>query len=174
MNACISELKTRARLGLNSLAAGDHSLLTRVQAMTGLTIAVPQTWKLRHAFALVAQSVGFRTWEQARRVLEGCANLGDDMGTFWHAPRCSGLLNHWFANYHEASEFQLRSQALTLLTYREQFVVVDADYLSELGLGNSGPGRGGERFDAVSDYGNPTWLAMCVARLQAPESSWLR
>ena len=65
-NACIGELKTRARLGLNALEAGDHQLLERAAKVSGVRMAVPTSWKLRHAFTLVARSVGFRTWEQAR------------------------------------------------------------------------------------------------------------
>ncbi len=170
MNACITELKTRARLGLKALKAGESGLLQRAQAVSGRAFPAPAEWQLRHALALVAQSVGFRQWDHARRVLGGEASIGDDMGTFWHAPGCDVLLNHWFARYEEAVAVQGASPATTLLPYGRQFIVVRDEYLRELRLPDDL--RGG--FDAVAAYGSPQWVAWCCARLRAPAQAWGR
>ena len=171
MNACVDEMKTRARLGLNALNMGDMALLDRAQAVSGLRLPAPAQWKLRHTLTLVARSVGFRTWEQARCALGGYAERGDDMGSFWHAPRCNSLLNHWFASYASASSLQRSGAGLTLLPYRRQFMVVDRYYLRELGVDVSAASNS-DSMDLVALYGSATWLAMCCSRLRAPEQTW--
>jgi hypothetical protein len=70
----VIELKTRARLRLNAAKAAGESL------------------RLRDCLNLVAKDVGFTNWDHARRVLNGEAQPGEDLGTFWYAPRCAGLL----------------------------------------------------------------------------------
>ena len=167
VNACIVELKTRARLGLNALAAGDLTLLERAQSASRLKIPVPEHWQLRHALTLVSRSLGFSTWEQTRRVLGGLAEAGDDMGGFWHAPGCSSLLNHWYADYRSALERLQSRDGLVLFPYRRQFVVVGPPYLRELGLELPGGAGEDERMDLVSLYGSPIWLRLCLARLRA-------
>ncbi len=67
--ALVTELKTRARLGLNAIRAGDLGLLQRAKIGIGRAAAQPPEWKLRHCLTLAANEAGFTTWEQARRVL---------------------------------------------------------------------------------------------------------
>jgi hypothetical protein len=174
VNACIVELKTRARIALKALRAGDDALVRRAAKVSGTQAYVPTEWQLRHALALVAQAVGFRHWEHARSVLGGEAHAGDDMGRFWHAPACEALLNHWFAHYVEAAAFQQEMRDATLLTYGRQFVVVGADYLREIGVAKPLPQAAAERFDAVRQYGSDRWLQWCEARLRAPADTWVR
>jgi hypothetical protein len=57
---------------------------------------------------------------------------------------------------------------MTLLPYGRQFVVVQVDYLRELGL----PTEMQDGFDAVAAYGSPRWLAWCSARLRAPAETF--
>ncbi|CAG1018733.1 hypothetical protein BURC_03542 [Burkholderiaceae bacterium] len=168
MNAAISELKTRARLGLNALRRGDFRLLERAHAVSGLTVATPTAWQLRHAFLLVSRSVGFANWEQARRVLGGLAAAGDDMGTFWHAPRCNGLLNHWFARHSEAQACLHDLPDAFLLPYRRQFVVAGSPYLMEIGLAGDEPAWDACGRDLVAGYGTEAWLHVCLLRLAGP------
>lgn len=174
MNACIVELKTRARIALKALRAGDDALVRRAAMVSGMRPYVPPEWQLRHALALVAQAVGFRHWEHARSVLGGEAHAGDDLGRFWHAPACEALLNHWFAHYPEAAAFQQETPGATLLTHARQFVVVGADYLREIGVAAGLPGAAAERFDAVRQYGSERWLQWCEVRLRAPAATWVR
>lgn len=174
MNACITELKTRARIALKALRAGDTSLVQRAALASGTRPYVPEEWQLRHALALVAQSVGFRHWEHARSVLGGQARMGDDMGRFWHAPACDAFLNQWFARHAEAVECQRASPGTALLTFGRQFVVVGESYLREIGLAERVPEAAAEPFDAAAQYGSPRWLQWCDARLRAPPSAWGR
>ncbi|MGC4059951.1 MAG: hypothetical protein QM749_03495 [Aquabacterium sp.] len=173
-NACINELKTRARLGLNAIEAGDSHLLERAAKVSGVRMATPDSWKLRHAFTLVARSVGFRTWDQARIALGGQAQVGDDMGTFWHAPRCLGILNHWFAHYGDARDALGKMPGHALVPYRRQFIVVNQAYLHELGLGEAMADHVNEPLDLVALYGSARWQALCWSRLRADESTWFR
>ncbi|CAN5899499.1 hypothetical protein BH11PSE8_BH11PSE8_37640 [soil metagenome] len=184
MNALVDEIKTRARLGLNAIQAGDFGLVERAARVRGgpraLGGAPPVEWKLRHCLTLAANEVGFASWDQARRVLSGQAVLGDDMGGFWHTARCNSLLSHWFASYGDAQASLDAASHRTLLPYRRQFVVVDDNYLRELGLApavandeagaraaadvlaawrESGP-------DLMAAYGSPAWAVLCSHRLR--------
>ena len=80
-------------------------------------------------YEMLHARTGFVDWDEARRVLGGTAGAGDDMGTFWHAPRCNGLLSHWFPRYDEAQASLAVAADRMLLPYRRQFVVVGEPYL---------------------------------------------
>lgn len=169
--ALVAELKVRARLGLKALRAGDTRLLERAR-LGGHRQNDPPEWRLGHCLTLVARSLGFADWDQARRVLSGHAQPGDDLGAFWHAKACDRLLNHWFADLDRARELLWQSgPQRVLLPYRRQFVVVEEPYLRELGLSlqhlSSGTGQ-----DLVQAYGSPAWRALCWQRLQAPPECW--
>lgn len=169
--ALVAELKVRARLGLKALRSGDTRLLERAR-LGGHRQNDPAEWRLGHCLTLVARSLGFTDWDQARRVLAGHAQPGDDLGAFWHAKACDRLLNHWFADLGRAREL-LRQPGpqRVLLPYRRQFVVVEEPYLRELGLSlqhlSSGTGH-----DLVQAYASPAWRALCWQRLQAPPECW--
>ncbi|GIF15759.1 hypothetical protein [Actinoplanes teichomyceticus] len=171
MNELVAELKTRARLGLNAARRGDVGLIDRARAGLGRVPSPVAEWRLRHCLTLVANEAGFDGWEQARRVLGGEAVTGDDMGAFWHAPRCAGLLSHWFTGYAEASAFLAGADGRVLLPYRRQFVVADDNYLEAVGVpGDAEPWRRAGR-DLVAAYGTPGWLALARHRLHATRSA---
>ena len=171
MNPLITELKTRARLRLNSLrldalkpAASDAPATSPHAPQAGPT-------RLRDCLNAVARELGFSGWPQALCVLGGQAANGDDMGAFWHAPRCNGLLSHWFARPDQARECLALGPALgprrVLLPYRRQFVVVDDHYLRELGLGIADEAWGRAGRDLVLAYGSAAWQVLCGQRLRA-------
>jgi len=172
-NPSITELKTRARLGLKALRNGDASILARARAVSGLRHAHPPSWRLAHCLTLAAQGVGFRSWDQARQVLGGQAAREHDAGTFWHAPRCEGLVNHWFANLEEARACLAALHDHVLLPYRRQFVVVSRDYLEALGVSAEAPDWHIARRDLVAAYGTPPWRQLCVSRLRTPLDAWM-
>ena len=156
------ELKTRARLRLN--AWRDDAQSERPSP------------KLRDCLNQVSRETGFAHWEQARRVLGGLAVPGDDMGGFWHAPRCDALLNTWFAAYGEAraglqAVLEPRPGAV-LLPYRRQFVIVDAPYLRELGLDPLDPLWAGVAHDLVRSHGSGPWQALAWQRLKASAGTY--
>jgi hypothetical protein len=158
MTAAVTELKTRARFRLNG-ARRDN----------GATAA---DLKLRDCLQQVARDVGFQHWEHARRVLGGLAAPGEDLGTFWHAPRSGILLNEWFARAAEAHAAHQRQPAAFLLPYRRQFVLVQADFVRELGVDPRHPAWQGIGNDLVRGYGSPAWLALADARLRAPPDTF--
>ena len=159
MNALIIELKTRARLRLNAM----RRALTEAPA----SLAATPPGRLRDCLIAVARDAGFSGWEQALRVLGGQAVGGDDMGSFWHAPRCNGLLSHWFARHDQARECLALGEHRVLLPYRRQFVVVDDHYLRELGLSVDDEAWREAGRDLVQAYGSAAWLALCSQRLRA-------
>ena len=167
MNALITELKTRARLGLNAARRGDFSLIDRARAGLGRAPSPVTDWRLRSCLTLVANEAGFTGWEQARRVLGGEARAGDDLGAFWYAPRCTGLLSHWFTDYPQARAFRGDSDRLVLLPYRRQFVVADDEYLHAVGVPGDAEAWVHAGRDLVAAYGTPGWLALARRRLHA-------
>ncbi len=154
MNTLITELKTRARLRLKGLRQGAAD-------------ATQSDTRLRDCLNAVARDVGFLHWQQARHVLGGQATPTDDMGTFWHTRRCDGLLNHWFADHHRARDALAVSEHRVLVPYRRQFVVVDGNYLRELGLAIDDPAWARAQRDLVHAYGSEAWLALSEQRLAA-------
>lgn len=152
------ELKTRARLRLN--ARRDDAQSERPAP------------RLRDCLNQVSREAGFAHWEQARRVLGGLAVPGDDMGGFWHAPRCNTLLNAWFAAYGEARTLLQARPDAVLLPYRRQFVVVDAPYLRELGLDPLDPVWAAVQHDLVRSYGSGSWQALARQRLKSLKESY--
>lgn len=157
MTALLDELKTRARLRLNAArrgAAGSSEI------------------RLRHCLNQVARDVGFAHWEHARAVLGGLATGEEDMGTFWHAPRTGILLNLWLARYEEARAALEADPRAYLLPYRRQFMVVQADFIQELGVDANHPAWAETAHDLVTAYGGDAWLELAGQRLRAPRSSF--
>ena len=160
--ALVAELKTRARLRLNASRKADAHAAAHAAAE-----AAPADPRLRDCLTLVSRELGFQNWDQARRVLGGGAVRGDDLGAFWHAPRCNGLLSHWFASHEQAREALAAGSHRVLLPYRRQFVVVDEHYLRELGLAIDDPAWGPMGRDPVAGYGSAGWVSLCRRRLAA-------
>lgn len=161
----VAELKTRARLGLNAALRGDFCLLAWAESMGCKPVAAPAQWRLGACLALIAQSIGFQSWEHALRILGGQARAADDMGAFWHAPACCSLLNHWFGNYEQARAFLEQTRDHVLLPYRRQYLVVGAAYLKELSLPLEQPEWQAVSHDLVAEYGSVAWQRLCVLRL---------
>jgi hypothetical protein len=163
VNPLITELKTRAHLRLKALTAAAAPKAPAADEAAGRRGAL----RLRDALAQVSRELGFAHWEHARRVLGGQALPGEDFGAFWHAPRCNGLLSHWFASHADACEALAAGVHRVLLPYRKQFVVVDEHYLRELGLSIDDPAWGELGRDLALGYGTSAWLALARQRLLA-------
>jgi hypothetical protein len=157
MTALLDELKIRARLRLNAARREE---------------AGPEEIRLRHCLNQVARDVGFAHWEQARTVLGGLATREDDMGSFWHAPRTGILLNLWLAKYEQACAALEADPTAFLLPYRRQFMIVQADFIAELGLDARHPAWAETSHDLVAAYGGAAWQLLAGQRLRAPPSSF--
>ncbi len=166
MTTPIEELKTQARI--RQKAANAAQAANAASAPVGAGAAL----QLKDALALAARGRGFMHFEHARRVLGGLAAPGDDMGSFWHAPRCSALLSEWFAREAEALAALASKPRAFLLPYRRQFVVVGPEYVRELGLDPSHPAWAEARHNLVAAYGTPAWQALTLLRLRAPEKTF--
>jgi hypothetical protein len=161
----VSELKTRARLRLNAHKSGPHSETD--PSPDGATVDL----RLRDCLNQVSRDVGFGNWGQARQVMGGLARVGDDMGTIWYAPRCAGLLSHWFAHHDDAKVALAASAHRVLLPYKRQFLVVDGDFIRELGMLAEDPAWQDAGRDLVQAYGGAAWLDLCEKRLRAMRAS---
>lgn len=162
MNRLLEELKVRARVQRNGHkragAAGQGSEEAKL--------------RLRDCLHDVARQVGFAHWEHARRVLGGLAAPGEDMGAFWYAPACRGLLNGWFARREEALAAQAARPGGVVLPYRHQFMVVDSDFIQAIGLDPRDPAWAEAGHDLDGAYGREAWLALAERRLRMPTSQF--
>ena len=157
-NPLLTELKTRARIRLNAARRDDDATDLR----------------LRDVLVAVSREAGFMDWDHARKVLGGGAVEGDDMGTFWHAPRCTMLFNEWFGAYTPARETQGAKPGSFLLPYGRQYVVAQDEFIRELGLDPADPSWAQVRRDLVRGYGRPDWLALACLRLRAPPETFAK
>ncbi len=155
MTPAVEELKVRARIARNA-ARGSGAA---------------ESPRLGDCLHRAARDAGFLHWEHARRVLGGLARPGEDMGSFWHAPRCSALLNQWFADGAQARQARADSRGF-LLPYRRHFMVVQGDFIRELGLDPQDPDWAAAGRDLVSAYGSTPWAALSARRLKAPGASF--
>ncbi|MFC5742937.1 hypothetical protein [Dyella tabacisoli] len=164
----LREIKIRARLRLKDLLneMPDAIFYTRWVSRKRRW-PWPATWKLTHALNIVCTEVGFQDWEHARRVLNGHARPGDDMGGLWYDLRCQLLLNHWFASYEEARAFCGSETTRFLFPFAKQVVVGDESFIRMLGLDPASPLWQQTGRDLYASYGTPAWRALCHARLVA-------
>lgn len=167
MNSLVDELKTRARLRLNAARRGNVAPADSTDAVDADKL------RLRHCLNQVAREAGFAHFEHARRVLGGDALPGEDLGAFWHARECDRLLNEWFARYEQAHEaHQARSGRGTyLVPYRRQFVLVQRDYITALGVDPADSAWQQAQNDLVRSYGSPAWFALAAQRLRAQRTA---
>lgn len=150
--ALVDELKTRARVRLNT---------ARREGRAGSTT-------LRDQLHAVAREIGFADWEHARRVLSGLAGPGDDLGSFWHAPRTGILLHIWCSSHAEAQALQARRPGGFLLPYRRQCFIVQAPFIAALGLDAADVAWSDISHDLVAGYGRPAWCTLVWQRLHSP------
>ena len=155
MTPAVEELKVRARIARNAARGNGAD-------------AAPRLGDCLHQ---AARDAGFLHWEHARRVLGGLARPGEDMGSFWHAPRCSTILNQWFAGEAQARQARAASGGF-LLPYRRQFMVVQGDFIREIGLDPKDPDWAAVGRDLVAAYGSAPWSALSARRLSAPVASF--
>ena len=128
-HSVVDEFKTQARITLkyfnkNSIPAELQSLLKR--EFTN----VPSQWKLKDCLQLIAKWHGFENWQHAVEIFS--SKEASDFGTFWSRRRCGGFLNHWFVTMAEAKDHQ-SAHGGYIIGFRNQFIVVEKEYVEVLG-----------------------------------------
>jgi len=131
MNRSIEELKIRAKRLHKSVNAGEPAALARIRKLRSSGLEVRRKTCLNG----LAMEMGFREWGHAKSVLSGENWQEPDKGTLWYSARCGALLNIWFADYKEARRCLIENPEYYLLPYKNQFIVVDDNYLKVIGLG---------------------------------------
>ncbi len=109
MRSAVRELKVRAEILHHRLQAGDPAALARLRATTTELRRAGEaelkeaaaSLRRKHCLAVVARELGFASFDQAQRVLEGDGPEAD-FGTLLYGAGAGAFLNHWFATYEEA------------------------------------------------------------------------
>ena len=148
MNA-IRESRVRAEVLHHDVQRLEPAALQRLRSLPelrkadlGTLQAAAPTIRRKHCLAVVAQELGFSSWEHARRVLDGDPDEAD-FGKLLYGDNWGSRLNHWFASYAEARAFLDESphgDAPTyLLAYKRHFFIVERFYIEALGLSPEDP-----------------------------------
>ncbi|WP_262696099.1 hypothetical protein [Kordiimonas aquimaris] len=126
----ISFLKTEARLLHREAQQGDVFALKRISDQCP-SIQLGTELQRKHCLATIGRELGFDNWKTALDCFSD--NEEATYGAFLHPRRCHVHWNIWFADYTEAK--QVRSEhGGYLLPYKQQYMIVDRDYITSLGL----------------------------------------
>lgn len=126
----ITYLKSEARKLHKSAMAGDKLAVRRIRGKSP-AVALGADIQRKHALAAIAREIGFENWKQAGDCFEG--REGASWAEFLYPQRCHIHWNIWFATYEEAKAIHANHEGF-LLPYKNQFMIVDADYILSLGL----------------------------------------
>jgi hypothetical protein len=152
MSAIVDVLKKQAHTLHKQVQKNDALAIARVKSLSEMKqlsdLDIVMTAKRRHCLKQIAVELGFKGWAHALRVIEG-TDLSD-YGTMFYPKGCGAHSNIWCATYEEAKNIRSKHGGF-LLAYKNQFLVVDDDYIWEMGLNPNDP-----VFDATSrDWVNP-------------------
>ncbi len=131
----IDYLKTQARV-LHKNAMDSDPVALELLRKNSPAVALGTEIQRKHALAAVAREIGFPNW---KAVLE-CFGTAEnpDFAAFLNPRRCHVYWNIWFADYEEACSIHAEHGGY-LLCYRQQYVVVDDDYVRSLGIAPTDP-----------------------------------
>lgn len=139
----IQEIKVRAEILHKRIEQGESAALERLRILPELrksSLEVRKefaaTIQRKHCFAVVSRELGFSGYPHAQRVLSG-EEAENDFGTMLYPTGC-GALNHWYANYREASDLRAEINGY-LLAYKRHFFIVDGYFIETLGLDPKDP-----------------------------------
>ncbi len=152
----ISTLKNHARKlhrGLQDEEPRAIAPLKRLRrGRRGRNLPAPTEIKRRHCLNAVAYELGFNNWIHARDVIGGSSTR--DFGDMLYPGRCGAHFNIWSADYKEACRIREENDG-HLLGYRNQFIIVDQNYIETLGL----------------DPADPDWQAIGRNRVRPADSA---
>ncbi|MBO6505658.1 MAG: hypothetical protein JJ850_07910 [Kordiimonadaceae bacterium] len=126
----ITFLKEEARLLQKRATAEEPNALRRLQVGSP-AVALGADTQRKHALATIAREIGFPNWQSVVACFEG--REGATFEAFLHPRRCHVFWNIWLASYDEAKTVR-QEHGGYLLSYGKQFIVVDADYVTSLGI----------------------------------------
>jgi hypothetical protein len=152
----LNELKKQARRLGKAAEQGSPAALQRLQPSGGD--------QHKHCLLAVSREAGFRDWQQARAILSGTGQAGDDFGTLWLGRPGGGFLNEWFARYGDARRSWEAQPGTFLLPYKTQCVVVGRQLMLHHGLAAEDLGSG---LDLLAEAGTPRWDRLARQRLRA-------
>jgi hypothetical protein len=125
----ITFLKNESRLMHKQAEQGNDVALYRIRQQCP-SFAMGMTLQRKHCLATVARELGFDNWKAARDCFTADGHVA--FGAFLHPRRCHVYWNIWFADLHEARRIRAEHGG-NLLSYKNQFMVVDKDYIVSLG-----------------------------------------
>ena len=122
-------LKREAKLLQQAAEADDPRAKARLQEHSP-AVGLGAPLQRKHALATIAREIGFPNWKG----VVGCFERGNgDFAKFLHPRRCHVFWNIWSASYEEAKTIRADHGGF-LLTYGNQFLIVDDDYVAALGV----------------------------------------
>jgi hypothetical protein len=140
MSTIVDVLKRQAHALHQQVRSQDPQALQRVRKLRDLkSLDDPEVvvaTKRRHCLKVIANEIGFAGWPHAVQIIEGTNTT--DYGTFFYPKGCGAHSNIWCATYEEARNIRAKHGGF-LLAYKNQFLVVDDDYIREMGLNPENP-----------------------------------
>ena len=140
MSIVIEMLKKQAHALHQQARARDQKSLVRLRNLRQFKSLddeqIIAEVKRRHCLKVIAQEIGFAGWPHALQIIEGSNT--EDFGTFFYPKGCGAHSNIWRASYEEAQNIRSDHGGF-LLGYKHQFLVVDDDYIREMGLNPTDP-----------------------------------
>ncbi|KGJ89702.1 hypothetical protein [Colwellia psychrerythraea] len=170
MDLAINEIKTQAKKLLKALRADINLMQMMRLPLKKVAVSSPSELKLKHCLGLVAIELGFKDWHEAQQILSGTkpSSTTVNMGSYFYPKSCGGFINEWFAEYSLAEKTLLKSSTSKwLLPYKNQFIVVEHDYIAVFKLDKDVMPLWKEvKHDMVASYNSLAWdkIACAVIR----------
>jgi hypothetical protein len=136
----VQALKTRARILQKESRNNDEAALARLKKHSNFknlnSSEIVNLLKRRHCLSVVAIEAGFEGWSQAAQIFGG-RNPGS-FGTALYPKGCWAHSNIWSASYEEAKQIREEHGGF-LLAYKNQFLIVEDEYIRTMGLDPDDP-----------------------------------
>ena len=161
MKYALQEVKTQAKKLLKAFQS-DPSLVRGMQIpLKKIAVSSLEELKLKHCLSLVAIELGFKDWHEAQQLLSGSKpqSMTINMGSFFYPKGCGGFINEWFADYSQAKNTLVNSATSKwLLPYKNQFIVVEKEYIEVFKLDKSLLSSWAEiEHDMAASYNSLAW-----------------
>jgi hypothetical protein len=133
-------LKNRARLLHRQLERREPVALRRARLLPELRAlhedALLEALQRRHCLAVLARELGLNGWSHLTALWS--SETAHDWGKLFYPAQCGGHWNIWSSLLDEARAIR-REHGGFLLPYRHQFVIVERDFIEDLGVNSEHP-----------------------------------